>query len=144
MIFILKILLIDGVPYWDTGAPGLQKMGDYLNRPADPYNAFEPVDSSAAAIASQGLLRLGKYLKEKGEMKQETVTGRPDLCVVNTLLEDPYLSTSAEIIRDCCFIPFIIVRTDGIIYLKEAKYHLENPVCGAITISVKCVSIFSG
>jgi hypothetical protein len=44
---------VDGVPYWDTGAPGLNKLGDYLNRPADPFNDHEPVDSSAAAIAAQ-------------------------------------------------------------------------------------------
>ena len=53
---------IDGIPYWDTGAPLLYKLGDYLDRPADPYNDYEPVDSSAAAIGVQGLLRLGKYL----------------------------------------------------------------------------------
>ncbi len=51
----------DGIPYWDTGAPGLAKMGDYLARPADPMNPHEPVDSSAAAIGAQGLLRLGHY-----------------------------------------------------------------------------------
>ncbi|MGI9175079.1 MAG: glycosyl hydrolase, partial [Rhodothermales bacterium] len=45
-----------GVPYWDTGAPGLVHLGDYLGRPADPFNDHEPVDSSAAAIAAQGLL----------------------------------------------------------------------------------------
>ena len=28
----------DGVPYWDTGAPGLAGLGDYLDRPADPFN----------------------------------------------------------------------------------------------------------
>ena len=51
-----------GIPYWDTGAPGLAKLGDYRDRPADPFNDEEPVDSSAAAIAAQGLLRLGHYL----------------------------------------------------------------------------------
>ena len=38
----------DGIPYWDTGAPGLAQMGDYLSHAADPFNAHEPVDSSAA------------------------------------------------------------------------------------------------
>ena len=57
----------DGIPYWDTGAPGLAQLGDYLARPADPYNDFEPVDSSAAAIAAQGLLRLGRYLAAQGQ-----------------------------------------------------------------------------
>jgi unsaturated chondroitin disaccharide hydrolase len=51
----------DGIPYWDTGAPQLYRLGDYMNRPADPYNAFEPVDSSAACIAAQGFLRIGNY-----------------------------------------------------------------------------------
>lgn len=62
--FYLAHTPTDGVPYWDTGAPGLARMGDYLSRPADPYNAHEPVDSSAAAIAAQALLRLGRYLDE--------------------------------------------------------------------------------
>ena len=52
----------DGIPYWDTGAPQLAKLGDWGSQPSDPFNAFEPVDSSAAAIAGQGLWRLGTYL----------------------------------------------------------------------------------
>ncbi len=70
----------DGVPYWDTGAPNLYKLGDYLNKPADPFNDFEPVDSSAAAIAAQGLLRLGQIsATEMEKLKPEIVTGRQDL-----------------------------------------------------------------
>ena len=52
----------DGVPYWDTGAPGLAELGNWGERPAEPENDHEPVDASAAAIACQGLLRLGRYL----------------------------------------------------------------------------------
>src|SRR5690606_20023181 len=52
----------DGVPYWDGGAPGLMHLGDWRNRPAEPFNDHEPVDSSAAAIGAQGLIRLGRYL----------------------------------------------------------------------------------
>jgi hypothetical protein len=63
--FYIENSCADGIPYWDTGAPGLSKMGDYLNKPADPFNSYEPVDSSAAAIGAQGLLRLGKYLAKQ-------------------------------------------------------------------------------
>ena len=53
----------DGIPYWDTGAPGLAQLEGHRDRPADPGNDLEPVDSSAAAIAAQGLLRLGRLLE---------------------------------------------------------------------------------
>ncbi len=84
----------DGVPYWDTGAPNLYKLGDYLNKPADPFNDFEPVDSSAAAIAAQGLLRLGRYLQQKGEKESGDRYWQTGLTVINTIFDDPYLSTS--------------------------------------------------
>ncbi|NJO67867.1 MAG: glycosyl hydrolase [Bacteroidetes bacterium] len=85
----------DGIPYWDTGAPGLVKLGDYLNQPANPYNAFEPVDSSAAAIGSQGLLRLGNYLKSKGDNDAGNRYWQAGVTVVSRLLETPYLSVDA-------------------------------------------------
>ena len=78
----------DGIPYWDTGAPGLTQMGDYLGRAADPFNEFEPVDSSAAAIAAQGLYRLGRYL---GGTTGGSYT-RAALTVARTLFDAPYLS----------------------------------------------------
>ncbi|MBV9127941.1 MAG: glycoside hydrolase family 88 protein, partial [Verrucomicrobia bacterium] len=50
--FYIDFMPLDGIPYWDTGAPLLYKLGeDYLQRPAQIHNDFEPVDSSAAAIA---------------------------------------------------------------------------------------------
>jgi unsaturated chondroitin disaccharide hydrolase len=81
----------DGVPYWDTGAPGLAKLGDYRSKPADPYNDQEPVDSSAAAIAAQGLLRLGRYLAET-DAGASRKYARAGLAVADTLFDDPYLS----------------------------------------------------
>jgi hypothetical protein len=85
----------DGIPYWDTGAPGLMKLGDYYNAPADPYNEFEPVDSSAAAITAQGLLRLGNYLL-KADPENATRYVQAGLTVIRTLLGEPYISTADE------------------------------------------------
>jgi len=93
--FYIEHTPIDGIPYWDTGAPLLYKLGDYLSRPADPYNDFEPVDSSAAAIGAQGLLRLGKYL-ENSDPANATKYFQTGLTVLNTLLDEPYLSTKPD------------------------------------------------
>jgi len=90
--FYIENTPADGIPYWDTGAPGLDKLGDYLSLPADPFNDYEPVDSSAAAIASQGLLRLGSYLKGEGEEEQGNHYWLAGLKVLDTLLGEPYLS----------------------------------------------------
>jgi len=91
--FYIQHTPIDGIPYWDTGAPNLYKLGDYLGKPANPYNDFEPVDSSAAAIGVQGLLRLGEYLTKKGDVKGGKKYWQAGLTVLNTLLDEPYLST---------------------------------------------------
>lgn len=82
-----------GVPYWDTGAPGLTKMRDPLGCAADPFNEFEPVDSSAAAIGAQGLLRLGKYLNDV-DADDARRYWQAGLTVLNTLLQPPYISES--------------------------------------------------
>ena len=87
---------LDGVPYWDAGAPNLYKIKDYLDNSADPYNDFEPVDSSAAAIGAQGLLRLGNYLKQKGESEEGERYWQAGLTVMDTLLDEPYLSANPQ------------------------------------------------
>jgi unsaturated chondroitin disaccharide hydrolase len=85
--FYLDHTAADGIPYWDTGAPGLEKLGDWRARPSEPHNQHEPVDSSAAAIAAQGLLRLGRRLNDERYQKA-------GLTVANTLFDEPYLSTA--------------------------------------------------
>jgi len=91
--FYIENTSTDGIPYWDTGAPGLSRMRDYLNRPADPFNDHEPVDSSAATVAAQGLLRLGRYLEGKGRAEEGRRYWQAGLTVANTLFGEPYLST---------------------------------------------------
>lgn len=82
----------DGIPYWDTGAPGLNNLENYLKLPSDPYNAFEPIDSSAAVIASQGLLRLANHLEELGQDEESKKYFQAGLTVVNSLFSKNYLS----------------------------------------------------
>lgn len=81
----------DGIPFWDTGAPNVGHLGDYWNRPSEPSNPFEPVDSSAAVIAAQGLLRLGQYLGKRARGKRYFQAG---LTLARTLFRPPYLSTA--------------------------------------------------
>jgi hypothetical protein len=70
----------------------LCRLGDYLSKPADPYNPWEPVDSSAAAIAAQGLLRLGNYLLSKGNRRRGRRYRQASLTIADTLLAGPYLA----------------------------------------------------
>lgn len=85
--FYIDNTSVCGIPYWDTGAPNLHRLGDWRSKPADPFNQFEPVDSSAAAIAAQGLLRLGKHLKNNHYWQA-------GLTVCDSLFDVPYLSTN--------------------------------------------------
>jgi hypothetical protein len=91
--YYIEIAAADGVPYWDAGAPGLAALADWRERPANPFNEHEPVDSSAAVIAAQGLLRLAHFLSRRGEdaVRYE----QAGLCILDTLFDEtgPYLST---------------------------------------------------
>ena len=86
----------DGVPYWDTGAMNTHALGNYQARPADPFNNYEPVDSSAAAIAAQGFIRLGNWLAAHGEKSAGNKYLQAGLTVANTLFAEPYLSTNPK------------------------------------------------
>jgi unsaturated chondroitin disaccharide hydrolase len=83
----------DGIPYWDTGAPGLAQMGDYLARPSNPFNDHEPVDSPAATVGAQALWRLGTYLTVGRKRAADGARYRQAaLTIASALFADPYLS----------------------------------------------------
>ncbi len=86
----------DGIPYWDTGAPNLHKLGDWASRPSDPYNGIEPIDSSAAAIAAQGLIRFGAYLGAAGREAEGARYRQAGLTIAHHLFREPYLSVSGD------------------------------------------------
>ena len=94
--FYIEQTPADGITYWDTGAPGLNELGDYLDRPAEPENDHEPVDSSAAAIAAQGLLRFGHFLNRQGAADEGKRYWQAGLTVARSLLQSTYLSDDAH------------------------------------------------
>ena len=84
----------DGIPIWDTGAPNLYRLNRYLDKPSDPFNKWEPVDSSAAAIAAQGFIRLGNYFLGKGDKHNAARYRHAGFAIADTLFEEPYLSSN--------------------------------------------------
>jgi len=96
--FFLLHTPADGIPYWDTGAPRLGELGpDFLEKPADPFNSAEPVDSSAAAITAQGLLRLANWLRKQGRDEEDAAKyEKAAHLVAATLFDEPYLSTGPQ------------------------------------------------
>jgi len=95
--FYLAHCCADGIPMWDTGAPNLHHLpANYLNKPSNPFNKWEPVDSSAAAIAAQGLIRLGNYLHATRNTQHASRYRHAGLTITRTLLDEPYLSTKTR------------------------------------------------
>jgi len=93
--FYLDNCCADGIPMWDTGAPNLHRLpSNYLSKPSNPYNAWEPVDSSAAAIAAQGFVRLGNFLASRGDKKGGARYQQAGLTMARALFSEPYLSTN--------------------------------------------------
>jgi len=117
--FYLEHTAEDGIPYWDTGAPRLHKLGDYSQQPSDPYNDFEPVDSSAAAIGAQGLLRLGHYLKSREKPEDGSTYWQAGLTVAQTLLDEPYLSIEQN--HQGLLLHSIYHRPNGWDYVPEGQ-----------------------
>jgi len=83
---------LDGITFWDGGAPQLHKLGDWRAKKSDPFNDIEPIDSSASAIGAQALLRLGTILGR--ESSDGRVYWQAGLTVLRTLMEEPYISVS--------------------------------------------------
>jgi unsaturated chondroitin disaccharide hydrolase len=94
--FYLEHACSCGVPVWDTGAPNLHRMKDFASKPADPYNDWEPMDSSAAAIAAQGLIRLGISFDRNRRVRRPNRYLAAGLTITKTLLDEPYLSTDSK------------------------------------------------
>ena len=116
--FYIENACRDGIPFWDTGAPNLWRLGNCLKQPADPFNAWEPVDSSAAAIAAQGLLRLGNYLA-KGNRKDSIRYRQAALTIAATLFDEPYLSFDSR--HQGLLLHSLYHRPQGWDYLAEGQ-----------------------
>jgi hypothetical protein len=127
--FYLTNTPLDGIPYWDTGAPGLARLGDYLARASDPFNDIEPVDSSAAAIAAQGLWRLGNYLSRvKGRDTDAKKYRQAALTVTSALFDEPYLSKDPA--HQGLILHSIYHRPNGWDYVPPGR----NIPCGEATM----------
>ena len=94
--FHIEHSFADGVPFWDTGAPGVASFGKITHVSSDPYNDVEPLDSSAAAICGQGYLRLGNYYANKGDKTKASRYRAAAFKIAQTLMEEPYMSTDAR------------------------------------------------
>ncbi len=126
--YIQQASALDGICYWDTGAPQLYRLGDWRTRPADPYNGFEPVDASASAIAAQGLLRLGHLLGASGQAYTQA-----GFTVAARLLQQPYLSPTPST-KACCCRASTIIPTGGTAFRPARRFPPARPACGATTI----------
>ena len=94
--FHIENSFADGIPFWDTGAPGVASFGKIQRLPSNPFNGIEPVDSSAAAICGQGFLRLGNYLLAKGDSHGGRRYRAAAFTIADALLREPYLSTNPQ------------------------------------------------
>lgn len=116
----------DGIPYWDTGAPDLWRLGDWRSVPSDPWNNFEPVDSSAAVIAAQGFLRLARCVRGK----KASFYRQAGLTLARHLLSEPYLSDREH--HEGMILHSVYHRPNGWDYTKKSHRvpHGESSMWG--------------
>jgi hypothetical protein len=94
-------------------------MPGHRDRPADPSNDLEPVDASAAPIAAQGLLRLGRLLERRGEAEDGRLLFQAGLTVARTLLGPPYVSQDAA--HQGLLLPSVYHRPNGWDYVPPGR-----------------------
>ena len=86
------------------------------------------MDSSAAAIAAQGLLRLGRYLNGIGRKKEGEHYFQAGLTVAMTLFSDSYLSTDSA--HEGLILHSVYHRPNGWDYVPPGR----NVPCGEATM----------
>lgn len=114
--FYIENTAADGIPFWDTGAPGVAMAGEYTQSVSQPDNPWEPVDSSAACIAAQGLLRLGNCLGRNGKGAKYFRAG---LVTAKTLMNPPYLSDNPR--HEGLVLHSVYHRPNGWDYVPRGK-----------------------
>ena len=126
--YIHQASALDGICYWDTGAPQLHRLGDWRAKAADPFNDYEPVDASASAIGAQALIRLGHFLGDAGRGYVQA-----GLTLVGRLLQEPYLSTQPD--HEGLLLQSVYHRPNGWdLFLHRRKFLAASPVCGGTII----------
>jgi unsaturated chondroitin disaccharide hydrolase len=71
--FYIKNTPSDGIPYWDTGAPHLFQMGDYLNRPSDPLMPLNQWTVPQHASLPKACLGLGIGTNQRIKRSQKNI-----------------------------------------------------------------------
>lgn len=116
-------------------------MGAPYDRESDPENAVEPVDSSAAAIAAQGLLRFAAWLRASERTGGDRYY-QAGLSVLRTLLDDRYLSLDRQ--HQGLLLHSQYHRPNGWDYVRSGhKTRSAKRLCGEITTCASWRFMFS-